>query len=49
VQLPAGAIMLHQILNTNQFNGAGQRVFRLFVDEIVKPSGGDIVSERQER
>ena len=42
VQVPAGAIMLHQILNSAQFNGAGRRVFRQFVEEIVKPSGGDL-------
>jgi hypothetical protein len=42
MQIPAGAIMLHQILNSDQFNGAGSRVFRQFVDEIVKPSGGDL-------
>ena len=42
VQVPAGAIMLHQILNSRQFNGAGRRVFRRFVDEIVEPSGGDL-------
>jgi len=42
VQMPAGAIMLHQILNSDQFNGAGRRVFRNFVNEIVKRSGGDL-------
>ena len=42
VQVPAGSIMLHQILNCDQFNGAGSRVFRQFVEEIVKPSGGDL-------
>jgi len=42
VQIPSGAIMLHQILNSAQFNGAGGRVFRQFVAEIVKPSGGDL-------
>jgi hypothetical protein len=41
VQVPAGAIMLHQIVNSQQFNGAGGRVFEQFVEEIVKPSGGD--------
>ncbi len=41
-QVPAGAIMLHQILNTNQFNGSGRRVLRRFVDKIVKPSGGEL-------
>jgi len=49
VQVPAGAIMLHQILNSRQFNGAGGAVFRQFVDEIVKPSGGDLyLSVRKE-
>lgn len=49
VQVPAGAIMLHQILNSGQFNGAGSKVFRQFVDEVVKPSGGDLyLSVRKE-
>jgi len=49
VQVPAGAIMLHQILNSGQFNGAGRKVFRQFVKEIVKPSGGDLyLSVRKE-
>jgi hypothetical protein len=49
VDIPAGAIMLHQILNSDQFNGAGGAVFRQFVDEIVKPSGGDLyLSVREE-
>jgi hypothetical protein len=42
VQVPAGAIMLHQILNTNQFNGSGHRVFRQFISEVVELSGGDL-------
>ena len=42
VQVPAGSIMLHQILNTNQFNGAGRRVFQQFVTEIVRPFGRDL-------
>lgn len=42
VQVPAGSIMLHQILNSQQFNGAGRKVFRQFVEEIVKPYGGDL-------
>jgi len=42
VRIPAGAIMLHQILNSDQFNGTGGRVFRQFVDKVVKPSGGDL-------
>jgi hypothetical protein len=42
VQIPAGSIMLHQILNSGKFNGAGRKVFREFVAEIVKPSGGEL-------
>jgi hypothetical protein len=42
VLVPAGAIMLHQILNSKQFNGTGGRVFRKFVNEVVKPSSGDL-------
>jgi len=42
VQIPASAIMLHQILNSRQFNGAGKRVFKQFVAEIVKPVGTDL-------
>jgi hypothetical protein len=49
VQVPAGTIMLHQIVNSGQFNGAGGRVFEQFVEEIVKPSGGDLyLSVRKE-
>jgi len=49
VKVPAGAIMLHQIVNSGQFNGAGGRVFERFVEEIVKPSGGDLyLSVRKE-
>ena len=42
VDIPAGSIMLHQILNSNQFSGTGRHVFWRFVEEIVKPSGGDL-------
>jgi hypothetical protein len=49
VQIRAGAIMLHQILNTNQFNGAGRKVFEQFVKKIVMPSGGELyLSVRKE-
>jgi hypothetical protein len=49
VQIPAGSIMLHQILNSHQFTGAGGRVFEQFVKEVVKPSGGDLyLSVREE-
>ena len=42
VQVPAGAITLHQIVNSGQFNGAGRRVFKQFIEEIVNPSRGDL-------
>ncbi len=42
VQIPSGAIILHQILNSEQFNGTARRVFLQFVNEVVKPSGGDL-------
>lgn len=42
VDVPRGAVMLHQILNSNQFNGAGGRVFEKFCAEVVRPSGGDL-------
>lgn len=49
VQIPAGTIMLHQILNSDQFSGNGGEVFEQFVREIVKPSGGDLyLSVRKE-
>lgn len=49
VDIPAGAIMLHQILNCQQFSGKGGKVFEQFVREIVKPSGGDLyLSVRKE-
>jgi hypothetical protein len=49
IDIPAGAIMLHQILNSRQFSGKGGRVFEQFVEEIVKPSGGDLyLSVREE-
>ncbi len=49
VDIPAGAIMLHQILNSQQFSGKGGEVFERFVEEIVKPSGGDLyLSVREE-
>ncbi len=40
--IPAEAIMLHQIVNGRQFSGAGGRVFNQFVEEIAQPSGGDL-------
>jgi hypothetical protein len=49
VDIPAGAIMLHQILNSRQFSGKGGKVFEQFVNEVVKPSGGDLyLSVRKE-
>jgi hypothetical protein len=42
VDVPRGAIMLHQIVNSKQFSGAGGRVFEKFCDEVVAPSGGDL-------
>lgn len=42
LDIPSGSIMLHQIINANQFNGAGKRIFNKFFDEIVVPSGGDL-------
>jgi hypothetical protein len=49
VLVPAGSIMIHQIVNSEQFNGAGRKVFQQFVDEIVKPSGGHLyLSVRKE-
>jgi len=40
--IPAGAIMLHQIVNGEQFNGVGGRVFDCFFNEVVTSSGGDL-------
>lgn len=42
VQVHAGAIMVHQILNINQFSGASRRVFRQVIAQVAKPSGGDL-------
>lgn len=42
VDIPAGATMLHQIVNGSQFSGAGGRVFGRFFDDVVMPSGGDL-------
>ncbi|MES2392960.1 MAG: hypothetical protein V4555_15040 [Acidobacteriota bacterium] len=42
LDIPSGAIMLHQIINGNQFSGAGGRVFDRFFKETVVPSGGDL-------
>jgi hypothetical protein len=35
VDIPAGSVMLHQIVNGNQFNGAGGRLFDRFHDEMA--------------
>jgi hypothetical protein len=49
LDIPKGAIMLHQILNSRQFSGKGGEVFEQFVREIVRPSGGDLyLSVRKE-
>jgi hypothetical protein len=49
LNIPAGSIILHQILNSRQFSGKGGEVFEQFVREIVKPSGGDLhLSVREE-
>jgi hypothetical protein len=49
IDIPAGSIMLHQILNSRQFSGKGGEVFEQFVKEVVKPSGGDLyLSVRKE-
>jgi hypothetical protein len=49
VKAKAGDVILHQILNTQQFSGDGGRVFEQFVTEVVKPLGGDLyLSVREE-
>jgi hypothetical protein len=49
LDIPAGSIMLHQILNSQQFSGKGSVVFEQFVREVVGPSGGDLyLSVRKE-
>jgi hypothetical protein len=49
VDVPAGAVMLHQIVNGKQFSGAGGRVFDKFCAEVVRPLGGKLyLSVRQE-
>jgi hypothetical protein len=49
VQIPHGSIMLHQILNSKQFSGAGRSIFEKFFNQIVVPSGGDLyLSVREE-
>lgn len=32
---PAGAVVIHQFLNSQRFNGAGGRVFREFAEEMM--------------
>ena len=49
LDIPRGSIMLHQILNSDQFSGKGGKVFEQFVREIVEPSGGELyLSVRKE-
>jgi hypothetical protein len=40
ITIPSGSVMLHQILNTEQYSGAGREIFQRFCDEIVYPLGG---------
>jgi hypothetical protein len=41
--------MLHQIVNSKQFSGAGGRVFENFYAEVVRPLGGKLyLTVRQE-
>lgn len=42
LDIPAGSIMLHQIVNSDQHSGWGGRIFDRFVEEIVRPSGGNL-------
>ena len=42
LDIPAGAIMLHQILNANQFNGSAGRLFNQFFERVVGSNGGDL-------
>lgn len=42
LDISSGAIMLHQILNGNQFNGAAGRLFDRFFEQVVVSSGGDL-------
>ena len=42
ISIPAKSIMLHQIINGEQFNGAGGRMFERFFNEIVVSSGGEL-------
>jgi hypothetical protein len=42
VDIQRGAVMLHQIVNSKQFSGAGGRVFGKFCAGVVAPSGGDL-------
>jgi len=42
LDIPAGSIMLHQIINSQQGNGTGGRVFDRFFQETVVSSGGDL-------
>ncbi len=49
VEVPAGDIMLHQIVNSKQFSGAGRHVFERFCAGVVGPLGGQLyLSVRQE-
>jgi hypothetical protein len=49
LDIPAGSVMVHQILNSNQSSGKGGKVFEQFMCEIVQPSGGNLyLSVRKE-
>jgi len=42
VDIPRGAVMLHQIVNSHQYSGVGGRVFEKFCAEVVTPLGGNL-------
>jgi hypothetical protein len=42
VDVPRGAVVLHQIVNSKQFSGSAGRIFEKFCAEVVAPSGGDL-------
>ncbi len=49
VDVPRGAVMLHQIVNSKQFSGAGGHIFEKFCAKIVRPLGSQLyLSVRQE-
>ena len=42
VTIPKGSVMLHQILNTQQFSGAGREIFDKFFTDVVTSLQGDL-------